>query len=252
MKQIFRSGFVFLAGILLAGRVGAADSLAQRLVSPDADTRAAATQEFHKLPPEAQQRFAPDLMVALSDDNPDVREQAKELLQELGASNPDVKVSSGLDLPTLPPAPPHSDRQDALNAVRKDTQESFPDMKAEMEKEKAGGPPDADILKNENAGLSANSALLESLQDPDPWVRSRAARRLSLIHPAPVEAIPALIDLLKDKDTEVRASAAGALGSMGPVAHQAIPALLHTLGDADEGVREIAGEALKQIQPTNE
>jgi len=125
-------------------------------------------------------------------------------------------------------------------------------MKAEMEKEKAGGPADADILKNENNGLGANAALLESLKDPDPWVRARAARRLSLIHPAPVEAVPALIDLLKDKDTEVRASAAGALGSIGPAAHQAIPALLNTLGDSDAGVREIASEALKQIQPTNE
>jgi len=246
-----RASFISLAGLLLACPAGAV-SLAQRLVSPDADTRASATQEFHKLPPEAQQRFIPDLMVALSDDNPDVRAQAKELLQELGASNPDMEINAGQELPSQPEAPPHSERQDALNAVRQESQNSFPDMNAEMEKEKAEGPPDAGILKDENAGLSTNAALLESLKDPDAWVRARAARRLSLIHPAPVDAIPDLIDLLKDKDTEVRASAAGALGSMGPVAHQAIAALLNALGDPDDGVREIAGEALKQIQPGSE
>ena len=191
-------------------------------------------------------------MVALGDENPEVRAQAKALLQELGASNQDPQANTLQSLPALPPEPPHSERLDALKQARQESQDSFPDMKSEMEKEKSDGSPDAQILKNESSGLNANAALLESLKDPEAWVRARAARRLSLIHPAPLEAIPTLIDLLKDKDAEVRASAAGALGSIGPAAHQAIPALLHTLGDPDANVQEIAAEALKQIQPTQE
>src|SRR5579872_6766007 len=101
MKPFFRAGSILLVSAGLVCPAGAA-SLAQRLVSPDADVRVAAEREFHKLPPEAQQRFAPDLMVALSDDNADVREQAKKLLQELGASNPDLKKNAGQELPPLP------------------------------------------------------------------------------------------------------------------------------------------------------
>jgi HEAT repeat protein len=223
--------------------------LVQRLVSPDADVRANAEVEFHKLPPEAQQRFAPDLMVSLSDDNPEVRAQAKRLLQELGAANPDLKINAVREVPKQA-APARSDRLDTLKSIHKDTQDSFPDMQAEMKKEKFDAPEYSEVFKSEHEGFNTHAALLESLKDPDPWVRSRAARRLALVHPIPVEAIPTLIDLLKDQDTEVRASAAGALGSIGPAARQAIPALLHTLGDSDQGVRQIAGDALKQIQPS--
>jgi HEAT repeat protein len=249
MKRILTFALALVGWIVLAFPLHAA-SLSQRLVSPDAATRQQALEEFNRLPPEARERFAPDLMVALEDEDPGVRAQAKHLLRDMGLSNRETTGTAQQERPThKESAPTHSERVDQLKEIRHDKQESFPDLRQEMEKEKSDEGLNAADLRNESKGPNTSAALVESLKDPDAWVRSRAARRLSLVHPTPVEAIPNLIDLLKDPDTEVRASAAGALGSMGPAARQAIPGLLHTLGDADKGVREIAGDALKQIQP---
>ncbi len=224
-------------------------SLAKRLASPDPTVRVPAVQEFEQLPADARERFAPDLMVAMNDEDPGVRNQAAQLLKEMRISKKDLPNSAGRQLQRATP-PPRSENAETFRKIRKDKREAFPDLKKELDKEKGDGLSAQD-LKNEQHGFNSTAPLLESLKDPDPWVRSRSARRLSFVHPSPLEAIPTLINLLKDPDTEVRASAAGALGAMGPAAHEALPALLHTLGDSDKGVRQIASDSLKQIQSSN-
>ena len=89
---------------------------------------------------------------------------------------------------------------------------------------------------------------MDSLKDPDPWVRAQAARRLGMIQPAPVEAIPTLIKMLGHKESESRRAAVAALGSFGPLAKDAVMPLNAALSDPDPAVRTLADEALKQIQ----
>jgi HEAT repeat protein len=127
---------------------------------------------------------------------------------------------------------------------------NYDDLKEQIEMEKKGQVTlDSTELKAESDSYKTPlSTVVQSLKDPDPWVRAQAARRLALVHPAPVDTIPTLIAMLDDKDVEVRRAAAAALGSFGPLARSAVPTLHTLLADPDTGVSQIAGEALKQIQ----
>ena len=128
-------------------------------------------------------------------------------------------------------------------------------------------------------GAPAVPALAGALKDPDPHVRSVAAKSLGLIGPAAKAAVPQLKErlttedrldamkalanfgsealpalesltaLLKDSDDKVRWQAARILGKIGPTAAPAVPALLAALKDEDDEVREHAAEALGDIGP---
>jgi HEAT repeat protein len=126
----------------------------------------------------------------------------------------------------------------------------YADMEEEMRKEKRGKVTlDAADLRSEPASATTPlAAVVDMLGDPDPWMRAQAARRLAMVHPAPVETIPTLIRMLDDKEAESRRAAAAALGSFGPLAKDAAPRLRQALADPDDVVVQIAREALKQIQ----
>ena len=78
-------------------------------------------------------------------------------------------------------------------------------------------------------GEKAVPPLIESLDDPNPLVRYRAARVLSRIGPDAVEAVPALVRHLSDVDESVRREAARAIGQIGPEASEAVPHLINAL-----------------------
>ena len=210
--------------------------------------REQAAGEFKQLPLETRERFAPDLMVALDDENPAIRQQAAKLLQGMGSSAGALSPEAQKILAEEQKKNAAGSRQEELQEIQKTEAESFPDLNKELREEKsAGSLPDVDELKKEHSP-SSGSMLQEALKDPDPWVRSRAAHQLSLMDHPPVDAIAALTDLLGDPNAEVRASAAGALAAYGPAAHSATGALLQRLADPDPAVRAIVAEALKQVQ----
>jgi len=255
--------------------------LAEQLLFGDQLTRTRAVQDFNKLPPDAQERLVPDFMVALTDDDPQVRKIAARILKAMGIKTgneiPDAqkqmpavstktatedkwaeekKMRSATPIPEaakeLPPAPaaPAGDgRWSDLTKMRAEEGGQYADLKQQFESEKKGQVTlDASQLhSDEPASVSPMSTVVDSLKDPDPWVRAQAARRLAMIHPAPMEAIPTLIKMLNDKETESRRAAVAALGSFGHLAKDAVLPLNAALSDPDPSVRSLAEEALKQI-----
>lgn len=91
-------------------------------------------------------------------------------------------------------------------------------------------------------------AMIKSLTDKDPEVRSTAATVLGKYGPQAREAVPALIAALRDDDKHVRKATVYALAKIGRDARDAIPTLKETLRDKEPKVREAAAYALKEIQ----
>lgn len=73
--------------------------------------------------------------------------------------------------------------------------------------------------------------LIESLQNEDREIRTKAAEMLGRLGRRAHPATQALIVLLQDEVADVRIEAAGAISNIGPMAKQAIPALLAGLRD---------------------
>ena len=230
--------------------------LAKKLLYGDEATRMEAVKAFNKLPADEQYKLVPDFMVALTDDDPQVRKIASRILKVLGvkteAQIPDAKkeMPAPKELMTPPPKPAGGGQWTDLENMRQGQSNHYDDLKQQIEQEKKGQVTlDATELRSESDSYTTPlSTVIQSLKDPDPWVRAQAARRLALVHPAPVQTIPTLIHMLDDKDPESRRAAAAALGSFGPLAREAVPALSKTLADPDNSVSQIAAEALKQIQ----
>ena len=257
--------------------------LAEQLLFGDQPTRNRAIQDFNKLPPDAQERLVPDFMVALTDDDPQVRKIAARILKAMGVKTgneiPDAQkamptVSSktvtedkwteekkmrSAPLPEVakelpPPAalPAGDGKWSDLTKMRSEEGGQYADLKKQLDGEKrAQVTLDASQLRSDAASsVSPMSTVVDSLKDPDPWVRAQAARRLAMIHPAPMEALPTLINMLSDKETESRRAAVAALGSFGHLAKDAVLPLNASLSDPDPTVRALAEEALKQINQT--
>jgi len=238
--------FLLLASVLPAAPGDS--SLAERLVSPVAEIRDGAIVEFRKLPLSVRERFVPSLMVAMGDENPYVRDQAASLLKELGV---DARPNSGPG--TVPGASAQTlqardaERQKALADIQGVKTDRYQNLKSSLEQEKRT-QPDWMAMKGAGGQTDIKNLLLQGLSDPDPLIRSRSARRLGMIHPTPMEALPALEMMLGDKDADCRSAAAVALGSFGSAARGLSTQVGVLLNDPDEKVRVSAREALRQIQ----
>lgn len=257
------------------------DKLAKKLLYGDETTRLQAIKDFNKLPHDEQYQLVPDFMVGLTDEDPQVQKISARILKAMGVSSaaevpppPKPAPSESITpasaqeqlaeekkeeaaLPDLRKEPPPTSAPvqpiptEETRAVRGDEAGNYADLKKEIDLEKKGQVTlsMAELQSDAPADASPLSSVTRSLNDPDPWVRSQAARRLAMIHPAPVETIPTLISMLSDKSSDVRMAAAAALGSFGPLAKDAAPALKTALNDPDANVSLIASDALKQIQP---
>lgn len=241
--------------------------LADQLLSNDKATRLKAVDVFNSMPSDAKFKLVPDFMVALSSEDPKVRARAEKILKVLGvtpnqqAADPKAllqrereKLPDAPAVETVAVAPAQAtgfDRTAAAEQMRLAKQEEFADLKAILAEEKgSSGYLDAlGVREDDGIRSGMKSPILEALQDTDPFMRQRAARRLGEVRPPPLEAIPLLIPMLSDPDKDVRSAAAGALGGFGPDAREAVPALIRLLADGDPGVRQIAADAIRQIQP---
>jgi HEAT repeat protein len=245
--------------------------LAKKLLYGDQPTRMEAVKEFNKLPSDAQYKMVPEFMVAMSDENPEVRKIAARILNKMGVITegqiPDAKKElpdAKKELPAQAPKPEaqdqwaeekkmkeaETDKWADLKNMRQDESSNYAKMQEQLESEKKNQVTlDASQLQADSPEASSPlSTVVESLKDPDPWVRQQAARRLAQVHPAPVDAIPLLIQMLGDKEPPSRRAAAAALGSFGPLAKSAIPALDAALSDPDSATKLIAADALKEIK----
>lgn len=95
--------------------------------------------------------------------------------------------------------------------------------------------------------MSTVIELIQALGDPDPVVRSKAARELGKGGAEAAPAVPHLSALLIDPDPMVRGMVAAALGKIGPAAAEAAPGLTVMLDDAVIPVRFWAADALGRI-----
>jgi len=293
------AGMTILLFCAVAGAKVKVSKLAKKLLYGDEATRVEAVKAFNKLPVDNQYKLVPDFMVALTDDDPQVRKVATRILKAMGVkteaqipdarkevpvpepkkpANEQLKEEKKLQEAELPPAPkelmtpppkPVGSSQwadlenmrppynrgtvppyDLEGMGRQGQTSNYADLKKQIELEKKNQVTldSAQLRADSDSYTTPLSTVVESLKDPDPWVRAQAARRLGMVHPAPVEVIPTLITMLDDKNIECRRAGAAALGSFGPLAREAVPALNRSLADPDNTVSQIAAEALKQIQ----
>lgn len=89
--------------------------------------------------------------------------------------------------------------------------------------------------------------LVARLRDPDPVLRTQAAKELGKLGPRAAPASDALAGLLRDADPMVRGMAAAALGKIGPPAAQHVDGLVTMLRDPVIPVRFWAADALGRL-----
>jgi HEAT repeat protein len=92
---------------------------------------------------------------------------------------------------------------------------------------------------------SAIPALIESLKDPDPFVRDNAVDALAVMHPGDV--VPSLIRALRDPNPNARRRGADTLARIGRETQDAWPGLIELLKDENEEVRKAATIALRRL-----
>jgi len=181
----------------------------------------------------------PDLINALRDKRPPIRQGAALTLCEMGARAAD-------SIPAV------------VEALR-------------------DHPDELDLYPIWKFGAAGAPALLRAMTDTDPGIRLTALQALGRIQPIPREAFLAFVEGLNDKDTRVRnaaavaltekgpdavptlmmtledpdvlkrRAAADALGFIGPSARKALPTLRRALEDPDAGVRKRSAYAIGQL-----
>jgi len=210
LRQSDEAGAAEAFNTLVAGKAEAVPVCARVLrTAPEPEARWRAADALGKIGKDAAPA-GPDLVVALSDDDPLVRRVAARAIGELA--------------PDVPGAIP------ALVAM-------FPDVEA-IRAVARFGP----------AGDEAVPALVALFRHDDPTVRWQAVRAVGKIgRPA---AVPELIQLTgSDPDPLVREHAAEAMGDIGPAAAAGVPALVKALHDPVARVRRDAVRSLGQIGP---
>jgi len=198
--------------LAVLGRLGgspAVRTLARAMPDARPDVRYAAGDALLALGSAA----LPDLLAALTDDDPLLREGAALALARLA---PEALSGAGeAAIPAL------------VSALRRDV----------------GPLREAAVSALGRMGKAAVPALLHALDDKSWDVRALAADALGQLgDPA---AVPGLLRVLESDDADLRARAASALGRIGQ--RSALPGLIRALHDRDGVVRWWAAEALGRI-----
>ena len=104
----------------------------------------------------------------------------------------------------------------------------------------------AEALAEGDPGREGVAALAELLSDPDPLLRSEAARTLGQI--GGKAARQALLQAAASSDVPAQVAAADGLGML-PATQESVAALAGLLDSADAAVRQSAAEALARLDP---
>jgi HEAT repeat protein len=197
--------------VLLAGcrRHEDTGALIERLASPDESVRVDAAYQLAR----RGEVVVPDLLAALEDDRPLVRDWTIRTLGEMGRE--------------AEPAMPRISQ--ALDDVDDDVRAS------------------AVIVLGNLRFDSVLPALIVKAKDPSPRVRALAVGTLGM-HRNP-ETLPALGAAMRDLDEDVRVCALGALASFGGASSALLPDILAALDDGSPRVRAAAAGALGAMGP---
>jgi HEAT repeat protein len=210
---------VQLAGLAI-GRLGALDEsavpgLRRAMQGRRPESRLIAIKSLASLGTKAKEAM-PELRAALSDADARVREQALNVLLQLGS---DSGSTSALAAGLISADPKVRDA--AGHALNQAT----------------------------SVDASAVSPLMQALASRTPGVRQIAARSLGKAGAAARDATAALQQALKDPDVNIRREAATALGHIGLPAWRAVPHLGAALEDRSVSVRRAAVGALAELSP---
>lgn len=159
--------------------------------------------------PELEKASLESLVGALKNSNPDVREEAVDLLAELNDRRATPYLAEVL-----------------LKDVNEDVRASAADALGEIGSKEAIG------------------SLTRALNDPEAYVRESVVDALADLEGK--EAIGLLARALRDPDAEVRESAVDALADLG--GEEVVDPLMVALRDEDEDVREAAEDALEELR----
>ncbi len=172
-----------------------------------------------------------ELLRAISDDDPQMRESAVRALGTLigtEQSDPATDINNML----VGTKPSSLTALEAIHAALDDSDWGVRQSAAEM----------AIKLETDQAEV-AKLMLDEDSRNPDPEIRLGACWSMVLLHDE--RAVTPLIQLLYVDDPILIASAADALGDTND--QRAIPALLNFVEHADQDVREAAQDALERL-----
>jgi hypothetical protein len=95
----------------------------------------------------------------------------------------------------------------------------------------------------------AISALVQCVQETDPFLVLTSANALGSIGMDPDVCVPALMSAARFPDPRVRREAMHALGQFGTNAHASLPILIQALNDPDNRTRTVARVAAERIAP---
>lgn len=193
---------------------------------------------------DTRRRVADALLVALDDENADVREEALSalaamrderaipgLVAALGDPNADVRERA---LATLA----QFDAPAAADAVLGALQDANPDVR-----ERAARHVRALMARGQLEDSTSLDVFSALLKDEVAGVREQAVRALGQLRTT--DAVPVLIPMLMDSEADIREQAAVALGNIADP--RAIEPLTAALGDVEPTVRERAARALGRI-----
>jgi HEAT repeat protein len=85
------------------------------------------------------------------------------------------------------------------------------------------------------------------VKDPDPKIRSTAARALGILGGKAKQALPDLLAGLNDRETEVVLTVVGVLGQLSESARQVIPELERCMDDPNPAVKGLAARSLANL-----
>jgi HEAT repeat protein len=245
--------------VMVASFAGASDGqpladVERRLLSLDYQTARTAREEFNALDQRVRETVAASIAARLRSDAPRTAQENSPgaVLEVLGAA----AVPALVELLKDPAVRVRTTAVSVLAMVAK--REHLSPLPGEIVPRLAGALHDpistvrftavvalADI--GPPAAAAAVPALRQRLVDPEPRIRSAAARALAKLDEG---AIPVLLKDLSDANENIRAGAAHALGLFGSRGGAAVPALSAALSDGDPYVRLSAAEALTRIDPS--
>ena len=224
----------------------AAARATRMLRSGDPSERLAAANIIwtHRLTPKEVDAVIPDLLVALRDQNPAVREVVVRYLFSIVADP--ARRSTPVPRVQAVASALAEGLRDSLHEVRHHTSLALVNIYCDIFS--TGGPsPPLPVDTERFVDL-----LDQAIEDPSPEVRSWAIQVLRVIAPRLERAAPArLLTALNAPESEIREEALRTVVKFPLGVDSALPALLRVLEcDPDSGVRVWCSRVLKDVRPT--